>query len=77
MKYIGKICHTYTAMGGMQLGHDLLINFHSNNYHIIRSCCHGNADEGYFGFLKFCLINIGRFCWKQLENTILYAKTIK
>ena len=64
MKYIGKIiqidtetgrlfCHTYTAMGGMQLGHDLLINFHSNNYHIIRSCCHGNADEGYFGFWNF------------------------
>ena len=29
----------------MQLVHDLLINLHSNNYHLISRCCHGNKTK--------------------------------
>ena len=51
---------------GMQLVHDLLINLHSNNHHLISRCCHGNKTKNPrwppmaaildFRFLKFCLI---------------------
>ena len=70
---------------GMQLVHDLLINLHSNNHHLISRCCHGNknkkskiaADGRHLGFSIFeILLNIKRFCWKQLENIILYLKTM-
>ena len=48
------------------LVHDLLINLHSNNHHLISHCCHGNKTKNPrwppmaaildFRFLKFCLI---------------------
>ena len=35
------------------------------------------ADSRHFGFWIFeILINIKRFCWKQLVNIILYVKTM-
>ena len=36
---------TSTCSFGMQLAHDLLINLHSNNYHLISRCCHGNKTK--------------------------------
>ena len=30
---------------GMQLVHDLLINLHSNNHHLISCCRHGNEQK--------------------------------
>ena len=68
---------------GMQLLHDLLIKFHSNNHHLIGRCCHGTnkkskmaANGRHPGFLIFeVLLNIKRFCGKQLGNSISYAKT--
>ena len=51
---------------GMQIVHDLLINLHSSNHHLISRCCHGNKIKNPrwppmaaildFRFLKFCLI---------------------
>ena len=43
---------------GMQLVHDLLINLHSNNHHLISRCCHGNKTKNprWLPFLKFCLL---------------------
>ena len=66
---------------GMQLVHDLLINLHSNNYHLISRCCHGKKqkiqDGRHLGFSIFeILLNIKRFYWKQLGNIILYVKTM-
>ena len=69
---------------GVQLVHDLLINLHSNNHHLISGCCHGTkqktkvaADGRHLGCsIIESLLNIKRFCWKQLGNTILYAKTM-
>ena len=68
---------------GMQLVHDLLINLHSNNHHLISHCCHGNkkskmaADGRHLGFSIFeILLNIKRFCLKQLGNIILSVETI-
>ena len=69
---------------GIQLVHDLLINFHSNNHHLISRCRYGfkkkiqdGADGRHLGFLIFeILLNIKRFCWKQLVNIILYVKTM-
>ena len=65
---------------GMQLVDDLLINLHSNNHHLISRCCHGNKtkiqDGRHLGFSIFeILLNIKRFCWKQLGN-ILHVKTM-
>ena len=50
----------------MQLVHDLLINLHSNNHHLIRCCCHGNKTKNPrlppmaaildFSFLKVCFL---------------------
>ena len=70
---------------GMQLVHDLLNNLHSNNQQLISRCCHGNKTKNPrwplmaaildFRFFKI-LLNIKRFCWKQLENIISYIKTI-
>ena len=64
----------------MQLVHDLLINLHSNNPHLISRCCHGNKtkikDGRHLGFSIFeILLYIKIFYWKQLEN-ILYVKTM-
>ena len=69
---------------GMQLVHDLLINLHGNNHRLISRCCHGNkkksnmaADGRHLGFSIFeILLNIKKFFWKQLENIILYVKTM-
>ena len=55
---------------GTQLVHDLIINLHSNNYHLFSRYCHGNkqkskigADGRHLGFSNFkVLLNIKRFC---------------
>ena len=65
----------------MQLVHDQLISLHSNNHHSISRYCHGNKqkiqDGRHLGFSIFeILFNIKRFWWKQLENIILFAKTM-
>ena len=61
----------------MQLVHDLLINLHSNNHHLISRCFHRNIGGRRLGFSIFEILNnIKRFCWKQLGNIILYAKTM-
>ena len=62
---------------GMQLVHDLLINLHSNNHHLISYCCHGNqqkskiaADGRHFGFWIFeILLNIKRFFLTRTTTT--------
>ena len=65
--------------GGFKLVHNLLINLHSNNHHLISRCCHGNktkkfkmaAADRHHGFSIFeILLNIKRFCWKQLPISI-------
>ena len=75
-----ETANNYHIAFGMQLVHDLLINLHSNNPHLISRCCHGNKtkikDGRHLGFSIFeILLNITIFYWKQLEN-ILYVKTM-
>ena len=58
---------------------------HSVQRYLKMCCCHGNktkiskmaADGRHLGFSIFeILLNIERFCWKQLGNIISYVKTM-
>ena len=40
-----ETANNYHMPFGTQLVHDLLINLHTNNHHLISCCCHGNKTK--------------------------------